>query len=220
MTARHTSQEWQRIIVDVEKNLKIDETNSYPLPTSGIASTVDHTFLKLDSQSNQFDDLCSEARRDHFASVCVRPEWVAQCVSNLKDSGVRVASVVGFHEGTYDLSRKLQDTKTSLEGGAAELDLVINWPQLQKQEYERVYAELAAMRTAAPHPTLIKLILETSQLSDQQILAGAVLASAANLDMIKTATGFCGHGATSKLLIRRVLKWTKTDVLQYLMFNS
>ena len=198
MTTRYTNEEWQRIIVDVEKNLKIDETKTYPVPSSGIASTVDHTLLKLDSQSHQFDDLCSEARRDQFASVCVRPEWVKQCVDNLKDSGVRVASVVGFHEGTYTLSEKLKDTKTSLEGGAAELDLVINWPQLQQQQYETVYAELAAIRTAAPHPTLIKLILETSQLSDQQIIAGAVLASAANLDMIKTATGFNGHGARSE----------------------
>lgn len=64
--------------------------------------------------------------------------------------------------------------------------------------YEAVYAELAAIRKAAPHPTLIKLILETSQLSDQQIIAGTVLASAADLDFVKTATGFHGHGATGE----------------------
>lgn len=66
--------------------------------------------------------------------------------------------------------------------------------------YETIYAELVAIRAAAPHPTLIKLILETSQLSDQQIIAGAVLASAAGLDFIKTASGFHGHGATCRFL--------------------
>ncbi|KAI5364596.1 Putative deoC/FbaB/LacD aldolase, aldolase-type TIM barrel [Septoria linicola] len=194
MTTNYTNQEWQRIVVDVEKNIKVDESKSYHVPN--VASTVDHTLLKLDSTSSQFDDLCNEARKDEFASVCVRPKWVEQCVNNLKGSGVKVASVVGFHEGTYTLEQKLKDTKTSLEAGAAELDLVINWPQLQQQEYEAIYAELAAIRSAAPHPTLIKLILETSQLNDQQIIAGSVLASAAGLDFIKTATGFHGHGAT------------------------
>ncbi|PIB01038.1 Deoxyribose-phosphate aldolase [Cercospora beticola] len=194
MTSPYTNQEWQRLIVDVEKNLKIDESKKYDIPD--VASTVDHTLLKLDSKSSQFDELCKEAREHQFGSVCVRPEWVKQCVDALKGSGVNVASVVGFHEGTYTLEEKLKDTKISLEGGAAELDMVVNWPQLQKQEYETIYAELVAIRAAAPHPTLIKLILETSQLSDQQIIAGAVLASAAGLDFIKTASGFHGHGAT------------------------
>ena len=109
MTNRYTDQEWASIIattVSAINNSKSDKP-VYPLPKS-IPGTIDHTLLKLDATPAQIDNLCAEARVHAFATVCVRPNWVARCVANLKGSGVGVASVVGFHEGTGDLYQKLE----------------------------------------------------------------------------------------------------------------
>lgn len=86
--------------------------------------------------------------------------------------------------------------KQALSSGAEELDLVINYPELQSGEYASIYQELASIRWQAPPPTLLKLILETSQLTNSEIIAGCTLAAAANFDFVKTSTGFNGHGAT------------------------
>jgi len=112
MTNRYTDAEWASIIATTVS--AINNTNSssstkpvYPLPKS-IPATIDHTLLKLDATPAQIDNLCAEARVHGFATVCVRPNWVARCVADLKGSGVGVASVVGFHEGTGDLYQKLE----------------------------------------------------------------------------------------------------------------
>lgn len=90
-----------------------------------------------------------------------------------------------------------RETKISVEAGAGELDVVINYPMLKTgKDYPDIYNELAALRYAAPHPVLLKLILETSQLEQHHIIAGCVLAAAANFDFVKTSTGFNGRGAT------------------------
>lgn len=91
---------------------------------------------------------------------------------------------------------KAREVSESLEGGAAELDVVVNWPQIKAAQYEHVYDDLKAIRDAAPRPVLLKLIFETSQLSNADIITTCVLASAAEFDYVKTSTGFLGHGAT------------------------
>lgn len=203
MTTRYTPDEWERIISSTASAVLAQNVTSpkYPVAapiSTSIPRTVDHTLLKLDSTSSQIDALCAEARVHNFATVCVRVNYVSRCVNNLKGSGVGVACVIGFHEGTYDLYAKLAETKEALEAGASELDVVINVPDLQAKEYEKIYTELSTLRQAAAHPVLLKLILETSRLSDGDIVAAAVLASAANFDYIKTSTGFLGpnSGAT------------------------
>ncbi|RMY30206.1 hypothetical protein D0865_15315 [Hortaea werneckii] len=210
--SRYTNAEWTRFLSEVEKGLKVSE-EPCPCPDVGspaLAKTIDHTLLKLDVRPIQFDELCSEARVDGFAgqTVCVRPPFVRKCVTDLKGSGVKVASVIGFHEGTYDLYHKIEkdaegaadwenrETKQSLEAGAEELDVVINYEDLKAQDYSKVYKELATLRMQAPHPVMLKLILETSQLDNSQIIAGCALAAAAHYDFVKTSTGFKGHGAT------------------------
>lgn len=89
-----------------------------------------------------------------------------------------------------------RETKQSLEAGANELDVVVNYPQLQVGDYESIHKELATLRTQADHPIVLKLILETSQLNRSQIVAGCVMAASANFDFVKTSTGFNGQGAT------------------------
>lgn len=107
MTNRYTDQEWASIITATVSAVNSSKRPVYPLPKS-IPGTIDHTLLKLDATPAQIDNLCAEARVHNFATVCVRPNWVSRCVTNLKGSPVGVASVVGFHEGTGDLYQKLE----------------------------------------------------------------------------------------------------------------
>lgn len=108
-TTRYTDQEWASMIASTISAIKDTASKypTYPVPAS-VPGTIDHTLLKLDATAAQIDNLCAEARVHQFATVCVRPNWVERCVANLKGSGVGVASVVGFHEGTMDLYQKLE----------------------------------------------------------------------------------------------------------------
>lgn len=106
-TTRYTDSEWASMIASTISAVDSSPRPTYDLPSS-IPGTIDHTLLKLDATQSQIDNLCAEARVHNFATVCVRPNWVARCVANLKGSSVGVASVVGFHEGTGDLYQKLE----------------------------------------------------------------------------------------------------------------
>ncbi|KAF4549319.1 Deoxyribose-phosphate aldolase-like protein [Elsinoe fawcettii] len=200
MTTRYTDQEWSSIVEATENVVKpavSQIAKAVPaFDSPEFAQTIDHTLLKLEATKAQIDELCSEARIAGFASVCVRPNYTQQAVNNVKGTVVKVAVVVGFHTGENDLSEKMAETRHAVSHGATELDVVVNRTHLIAGEYGRVYNELAALRSVAPHPVLLKLILETSQLNDHQIIAAAVLARAASFDFIKTSTGFLGHGAT------------------------
>ncbi|KAK3112439.1 hypothetical protein LTR53_011301 [Teratosphaeriaceae sp. CCFEE 6253] len=193
MTTRYTDDEWATFIGEVERDLVVNY-EPYPCPDfdgPALAGTIDHTLLKLDAKAVQFDALCAEARVECFA-------WVQKCVGDLRSSNVKVASVIGFHEGTYDLLHKAQETKQALRGGAAELDIVLNYEELKAGRFASIYNELATLRLQAPHPVLLKLILETSQLDRSQIIAACAMAAATNFDFVKTSTGFNGPGATEE----------------------
>ena len=128
-----------------------------------------------------------------------------------------IACVIGFHEGTQDLAEKAtydsclrllvefrntkqlaSEAKNAIEAGATELDMVMNYPLLKQAQYVAVHADITAVRTAAPHPTILKVILETSQLSTHEIIAGCKISQAAGADFVKTSTGFNGKGATQE----------------------
>ncbi|KAI4180108.1 MAG: hypothetical protein L6R41_007449 [Letrouitia leprolyta] len=198
MTTRYTQAEWRVIIDEAERDLP----NSFPsfkAPTLGtldFAKCIDHTLLKHDATKDQIDLLCEEAKKHDFQSICVRLNWVKHAVENLSESNVVVACVVGFHEGTYSVSEKVKEASMAVSAGASELDMVINYPLLKQQRYSQVYTDIAAVRNVAPHPILLKVILETSKLSQIDIIAGCKIAEAANADYVKTSTGFGGQGAT------------------------
>ncbi|KAH9826596.1 DeoC/LacD family aldolase [Teratosphaeria destructans] len=196
MMTRYTDDEWASFISALD--VKVEEGKKYDRPHLGgkqFPKTIDHTLLKLDAKAVQIDEICSEALVEGFATVCVRPHFVAKAASNLKGRDVKVASVIGFHEGTYDLDHKVQETKESLDGGADELDIVLNYEALKQRKYASTFKELATLRIQAAPPTLLKLIIETSQMSREQIIAACCMAAAANFDFVKTSTGFNGHGA-------------------------
>ncbi|KAL8671685.1 MAG: hypothetical protein Q9168_003833 [Polycauliona sp. 1 TL-2023] len=198
MTNRYTQLEWAAIIGQAEK----DTPSSFPqykspvLGTPEFSQCIDHTLLKLDANKHQIDELCGEARKLHFRSVCVRLVWVERAVKNLEGSDVVVACVVGFHEGTYSVSDKVKEASQAVSAGAMELDMVINYPLLKQQRYSQVYTDVAAVRNVAPHPVVLKVILETAQLNQLDIIAACKIAEAARADFVKTSTGFGGQGAT------------------------
>ncbi|EKG11585.1 Deoxyribose-phosphate aldolase/phospho-2-dehydro-3-deoxyheptonate aldolase [Macrophomina phaseolina MS6] len=198
-TAPSTDADWQKLAEEVQRKLVIDETAGKGLVSSltleSLAKTVDHTLLKLDATEAQIDALCEEAKKDKFATVCVRLNWVPRAITNLEGTGVGVACVVGFHEGTYTTEEKVKEATDAVAAGASELDVVINYPQLLAKQYAAVYTELITLR-AATLPTPIKLILETSQLSTADIVAATTLAAYAGIDCVKTSTGFNGRGAS------------------------
>ncbi|KAL8791275.1 MAG: hypothetical protein Q9213_000232 [Squamulea squamosa] len=198
MTTRYTQAEWVALISEAEKN-KPSSFPKYKAPTLGtpdFAKCIDHTLLKPDATRDQIDELCEEAKRHDFRSVCVRLEWVERAVHKLRGSSVVVACVVGFHEGTHSVSDKSKEASLAVSAGASELDMVINYPLLKQQSYPQVYTDVATVRNVAPHPVILKVILETAQLAQFDIIAGSKIAEAANADFVKTSTGFGGQGAT------------------------
>ncbi|KAL8693327.1 MAG: hypothetical protein Q9224_003773 [Gallowayella concinna] len=197
-TSPYTQADWRALIDKAEENTpgSFPEYKA-PIPgTTDFAKCIDHTLLKLDATKEQVDELCEEARRHNFRSVCVRLNWVERAVHNLQDSGIVVACVVGFPEGTHSVSDKVKEAKYAVSAGALELDMVLNYPLLKQQQYSEVYADIAAVRNVASHPALLKVILETAQLTPFDIVAGCKIAEAANADFVKTSTGFGGQGAT------------------------
>ncbi|KAL9100971.1 MAG: hypothetical protein Q9163_003713 [Psora crenata] len=161
-----------------------------------VAQIIDHTLLKLDATEEQVDSLCEEAKRYNFKSVCVRLQWVERAVCSLRGSRVRVACVVGFHEGTYPALEKAEEAVKAVQAGAAELDMVMNWHLLKEKRFREVYEDVAAVKTAASGLAILKVILETSQLEAYDIVAACTIAAIAQADFVKTSTGFCGQGAT------------------------
>ncbi|KAL9094042.1 MAG: hypothetical protein Q9165_003712 [Trypethelium subeluteriae] len=163
-----------------------------------INSFIDHTQLKTDATLAQINQLCEEAKEYSFKTVCVRLDHVARCVAALKDTSVGVACVIGFHEGTYPTTSKVAEAQSALQAGASELDIVLNYPLLLSPvpQYSSAYSELRELRKEAGSRAALKLIIETSQLDTDQIMAACTLAHAAEFDFVKTSTGFNGHGAT------------------------
>lgn len=197
MSRPKDNEEWGALISTIKDQLPEGYTiYQTPLP-SAIHRTIDHTLLSLDATNEQIDKLCAEAIEHKFASVCVRLRHVSRAMSNLQSwpEGA-VACVVGFPEGTHDTMEKEREARDAVELGVSELDMVLNYPLLKEKKYMDVYVDILEVRKAAPSPVKLKVILETSQLNRDEIIAGTVLASMAGADFVKTSTGFNGAGAT------------------------
>ncbi|EAW09251.1 2-deoxyribose-5-phosphate aldolase [Aspergillus clavatus NRRL 1] len=191
------NEEWGVLISGIKDQLP-DGYPIYqtPLP-SAVHRTIDHTLLSLDATEEQIDKLCAEAMEHKFASVCVRLRHVNRAISNLRGfpEGA-VACVVGFPEGTHDTTEKEKEALDAVELGASELDMVLNYLLLREKKYMDVYVDILEVRKVAPSPVKLKVILETSQLTRDEIIAATVLAIMAGADFVKTSTGFKGAGAT------------------------
>ena len=166
---------------------------------SELAARIDHTALGPDVSPERIKELCAEARRWKFYAVCVNPCYIGLAKEELKDTQVKVATVIGFPHGATLPQVKAFEAKEAVDAGADELDMVINIAALKAKDYQAVLEEIAGVREAiakAPRRIVLKVILETSLLDEEEIIAGAILAQAAGADFVKTSTGFAAGGAT------------------------
>ncbi len=162
-----------------------------------LAKYIDHTLLKPEATAEQIDELCAEAERYGFASVCVNPTWVRRCSSNLRDSEVRVCSVIGFPLGATTPEVKALETRRALRDGAREVDMVINVGALKSGDHDLVRTDIEKVVDSAHEGgALVKVILETVLLTDEEKVIASALSKAAKADFVKTSTGFGGGGAT------------------------
>lgn len=159
----------------------------------------DHTFLKPQGSKEDIEKLCEEAMKHHFFSVCVQPCFVSYAKELLRDSDVKVATVVGFPQGQNTAATKVFETKNALEEGADEIDMVLNFGALLDGRYDEVEEEIRQVKEASGDH-LLKVIFETSQLSPELIIKACELSDAAGADYVKTSTGFLGEGATVEIV--------------------
>ena len=162
-----------------------------------LARMIDHTLLKPDATSDKIAQLCFEARKYHFASVCVNPTHVKLCADLLRGSDVAVCTVIGFPLGATSPEVKAFETRDALENGATEIDMVINIGALKAGESELVARDIrGVVQTAHAAGRLVKVIIETALLTDEEKVIACLLAKEAGADYVKTSTGFSGGGAT------------------------
>ncbi|HUX77747.1 MAG TPA: deoxyribose-phosphate aldolase [Anaerolineae bacterium] len=179
------------------------------MPTDGsLAHMIDHTLLKPDASQDQIAQLCHEARKYSFASVCVNPANVKLCAQLLKGSGVPVCTVVGFPLGATPTEVKVFEAQQAVREGASEVDMVINVGALKSKDYEVVERDIASIaRASHAGNAILKVIIEAALLTDEEKVVACQLAKVAGADFVKTSTGFGPGGATLEdvALMRRVV---------------
>ena len=159
------------------------------------AKLIDHTLLKPAATQAQIEHLCNEARTYGFASVCVNPYWVKFAKKQLKGSGVKVCTVIGFALGATTSAVKAFEAQQAVKDGADELDMVLNIGALKSGDTATVLKDIRAVRKACPGK-ILKVILETCELTDPEKVTACQLAAKAGADFVKTSTGFSSGGAT------------------------
>lgn len=164
-----------------------------------IAAAIDHTLLKPTATWADYQRLCAEAREYHFAAVCVPPVFVRDCAQELDGSGVRVATVVGFPLGYQTSASKALEARQAVLDGATEIDMVQNVAWAKDGRWDDVRADIAAVvkSTKDANPSaLVKVIIETCYLTDDEKVRSCQAAVEAGADFVKTSTGFGSGGAT------------------------
>lgn len=156
---------------------------------------IDHTLLKPDAKIEDIDKLCLEAIEYDFASVCVNPCFVRYCSEKLKDSDVKVCTVIGFPLGATSTEAKVFETKQAVKDGADEIDMVINVSHLKANDDEYELNEIKKIRKACKGK-ILKVIIETCLLTDEEKIKICKIAKKAKADFVKTSTGFSTGGAT------------------------
>ena len=182
------------------------------LPTvADVAATIDHAILKPELTLDEVDAQLDLAAEHHLFSVCVRPGDVPHVVARLEGTGVATGTVIGFPHGTTSTAAKVAEARQALADGAVELDMVLNIGRLRSGRLDDVEADIRAVVEAADGH-VVKVILETAYLDDEQVVAGSQAAERAEADFVKTSTGFAGGGATVEHL--RLMRGAVGDAVQ------
>ncbi len=155
---------------------------------------IDHTLLKPDATKEQIHQLCEEAKQYHFASVCVNPCWISYCAELLKGTDTKVCTVIGFPLGATSTKSKEEEIKEAIKDGAEELDMVINIGKLKDHEDDYVENEIRSLKNICGK-LVLKVIIETCLLTDEEKVRVCLLAKKAGADFVKTSTGFSKWGA-------------------------
>ncbi|MFZ5352692.1 MAG: deoxyribose-phosphate aldolase [Bacillota bacterium] len=163
-----------------------------------LAVYIDHTVLKPEATANDVTKLCKEALEYKFASVCVNPSYVELAYSYLKDSEVKVCTVVGFPLGATIPEVKAFEAAKAIEQGATEVDMVINIGALKSGNLELVERDIKAVVDACKDKALLKVIIETCLLTDEEKIKACELSKKAGADYVKTSTGFSTAGAKAE----------------------
>jgi deoxyribose-phosphate aldolase len=169
---------------------------------------IDHTLLKPDATAEQIVKLCTEARANSFATVCINPAWVALAARELRGSPVKVCTVVGFPLGATTPEVKAFETERVIANGATEIDMVQNIGALKSRDYRLVAEDVTAVvRAAHARQASVKVIIEAALLTDDEKIESCAIAQAAGADYVKTSTGFASGGATAAdvTLMRKVV---------------
>jgi deoxyribose-phosphate aldolase len=172
---------------------------------------IDHTLLSASAKEAEILKLCDEALKYNFYSVCVNSSYVALAKQALGQSNVKICCVVGFPLGAMSTEAKIFEAKNALENGATEIDMVMNIGRLKSQNYVAVLKDISRVKKAIGLTTL-KVILEISELSKNEIVKACVICIDANADFVKTSTGFSKSGAT--LTAVKIMKKTVRDQLK------
>lgn len=161
-----------------------------------IAKYVDHTILKPQATKGDVEALCKEADNYSFASVCINPKHVAFAAELLKNSSVKVCTVIGFPLGANTSAVKAFEAADAVKNGADEIDMVIDIGAAKEHDYARVKEDVAAVRAAVPADKILKVIIETCLLTDEEKVEVCKVCKEAKADFVKTSTGFSTGGAT------------------------
>ena len=159
---------------------------------------IDHTLLKADATENEVIKLCNEAKEYDFFSVCINPGFVELAAKELRESNVAVCTVIGFPLGASTPETKAFETRDAIQKGAVEVDMVINISKLKDKKDEEVLKDIKAVVDAADKKALVKVIIETCLLTDEEKERACKLAKDAGADFVKTSTGFSTGGATKE----------------------
>lgn len=155
---------------------------------------IDHTLLASDATESQIKKICDETKEYHFASVCVNPSWVSFCAKELKGTDTKVCTVIGFPLGATTTKSKEEELKQAILDGAEELDMVINIGKLKDHQDEYVENEIRSLKKLCGN-LVLKVIIETCLLTDEEKVRVCLLAKNAGADFVKTSTGFSKWGA-------------------------
>lgn len=163
-----------------------------------LASMIDHTILKPEAGKEQVETICREAREYGFASVCVNSSYVPLCAELLRDTEVKVCTVIGFPLGAMSTAAKAAEARQAILDGAEELDMVIHIGMLKDGNNEYVEQDIHSVVEEARGKAAVKVIIETCLLSEEEKIRACMLAKKAGADYVKTSTGFSTGGATAE----------------------
>ncbi len=191
------------IINDIKKNIKNYE-NNYD-NTINFSNMIDHTYLKTDCTYKKIEQIIEEAEKNNFASICIPPSFISYAKKLKKN--VPLCTVIGFPLGYSSKESKITETINAINDGADEIDMVLNIAFIKNKEYYYLYEEMKEIKKSAGS-IIVKLILETCDLTFEEKLYASIIAFIANIDFLKTSTGFSTSGAKLEdiILMKMIFK--------------